>query len=156
MKKCPICKRGLKSHKKPSRCLDAWVAEYVMGWLPPTNIKTKEARWEHCYHQDAYNEHFLDQHGRLRMPEPFSTSWFHAISVIDKLNVLYFQVGREFCAGIRYDITIYDDCNMKDKVYIKTEEAAFGICKAALEWKLKHGDKKCQSHAKKSLKNSRI
>ena len=150
MKRCPICKRSVGAHKEPSRCLDAWVSEFIMGWLPPTHPETKKARWEHCYHQDAYNSHFLAD-GRLTLPRPFSSSITHAVDVMEALGVLYFRIGREQCAGIRFDIVLYNDEDMRDMVVVNTEAGiAFAICKAALTWKIQWGEKKWKSPKKKS------
>lgn len=65
---------------------------------------------------------------------PYSTDWTTAHGIIEKLDLLWFEVGRESVCGVRYDAECHDNPDMKDRVHVMEDTGPLAICKAALEY----------------------
>lgn len=75
-------------------------------------------------------------------PPIFTSDIEMAYEVIERMDLLYFSVGRERCAGIRYDAACYDNDNMLDKMSDTAGTAPLAICLAAWKWYTVFGKKK--------------
>lgn len=71
----------------------------------------------------------------LRPMPNWSTSLEAAWELLEELNLLWCQVGRENCSGVRYDCHLYNDPEMSDKVNATAPTPALAICKAILKYK---------------------
>tara|TARA_Y100000310_G_scaffold189061_1_gene189026 strand:- start:7047 stop:7487 length:441 start_codon:yes stop_codon:yes gene_type:complete len=129
------------------RELDALVAEKVMGW----NVWRSKYGYFNVEHPDMPSqvsghgtERYSPQTGK-KLPAPkwwddwavdipmWSTDISAAWEVVEKLDCLQFNLGRENCAGIRFDAAFYDDLDMKDKVHAMADTVPLAICRAALK-----------------------
>jgi len=72
------------------------------------------------------------------LPYPdYSNEISEAWKVVEHLNLLWFQVGREGMCGVHHDITCYNDHNKRDKIHISIADSklAYTICIAILKYK---------------------
>lgn len=106
------------------RKIDALIAEHVMGL---------EVTWEIT--KIGRNIPWLNTEDGLDLLPYYSTKISDAWEVIETLNCLNVSVNRENCMGVRYDIIIYDDLDLKDKVVVTEDAAPMAICLAALKLK---------------------
>lgn len=115
------------------RELNALVAEHVMGWrwlslepefpeqkaLYPPDLEVDQVSW--CVGDDP-----------KELAEDYSTDIRAAMNVVEKLNRLWFEIGRENAGGVRWDAIFYNDPDLKDSVHVTADTAPLAICLAAL------------------------
>lgn len=119
---------------------DRLVAEKVMGWLI---VEAGEEEWFEkkvtrfpCFAtwpEGGADVFFSDGPDDCRLWRP-SQDLIHALEAVDEINPLYFGIGRENCMGIRFDILIYNDLDMTDRVALTSENLPLGICEVLLEF----------------------
>ena len=155
---CPHCETLIDEHKA-TRCLDAWVAEYVMGWKPYKIISVNVL---HPPNGQAYNdehpvlykpfdpeseydfdsERFYDDSrgGRTQPIVPkYSTEIEIAWRIIKAINNEQMQghVGPtrlhrlKQCSGDRWGVVWCSDFGFTEEVIAPT--APLAICRAALK-----------------------
>jgi hypothetical protein len=88
--------------------IDKLIAERVMGWSSDSLL-------------------FGDWNPTTNL----SDAWV----VVEELNLLWCDVGRENCGGVRYDCTLYDRSDLSDKVNVTADTPAKAVCLAALKFK---------------------
>ena len=137
---CPHCSVHIDEHEA-SRCLDAWVAEVVMGH---SDIRKREESWEYClYTGDCH--------------EPYGVNCFFSTSIAAAwVVVMYFKdkqypvelTGEDAHGWSRWDFRIWhplDDPDFKDEIARGWDEsmdlnkriasASLAICRAAIKVK---------------------
>jgi len=113
------------------KAIDALIAEHIMGL-------------EVCAYYGfggAPNDELVTvcrssypNNGYFKLPS-YSTDIKIAWEIIEKLDYLWFEVGRENCCGVRYDCVIYNNPELEDKVIVTKSTASLAICLAALKIK---------------------
>ncbi len=70
------------------------------------------------------------------LPYPdYSNEISEAWKVVEHLNLLWFQIGRESVCGVYHDVIAYGHHDMRDKIHVSVEgSAAYAICIAALKY----------------------
>lgn len=119
---------------KPGKELDKLIAEKVLGQVPcdawqiqcyglsgPEYILRGNCGHESCYPEEG-------------LACRYSISIGAALQVIEKLDCLSFKIDRESCMGVRWDATVYNDPDCKDKVHVMADTAPHAICLAALKF----------------------
>lgn len=157
---CPHCKVEINKHEA-TRCLDAWVAEHVMGWkpyrvigvnilYPPSRIANNNKHpvlykpFDPEREYDFDSSHFFDS-SRGGFTEPivpkYSTEIEIAWRVIEKMRNTQIQghVGPtrlhslRQCSGKDWDLAWCSDFGFTEAVLAPTAQLA--ICRAAIKAK---------------------
>ena len=111
--------------------LNKLAAEKVLGWKYEREFVTTGV----CNGHDGV---FVWTHnGEIHRELPdFCESIADAWMLMEKLDWFWFQVGRENCDGVRWDVRTYDDydCKAEDEINVTCEDTApLAITKACLE-----------------------
>ena len=102
--------------------IDRQISTEIMGWNAPLTIHTEP------------------DGSRTFLAPAYSNDITYSIKVIEKLDNLSFNINRENCAGVRWDLNTYNDPDMKDKVSLNCQESLpLAICKLALKYKRSKG-----------------
>ena len=110
--------------------------EGILGWK-----RVRDANRHCCFHwRDGDVEGWETPSGDLftvydKLPN-FCTSIAAAWMLLEKLDWFWFQVGRENCDGVRWDVRTYDDydCKAEDEINVTCEDTApLAITKACLK-----------------------
>ena len=117
------------------RDIDYLIATEIMGWkLYNYNSDVYDNNWKQAQNSDGWCwSDFQEIEAWQWSP---TTDIKQAFKAIEKLDNLFFNIGRESCMGTRYDLYTYDDPDMKDKVSLTCEEdLPLAICKLALSYR---------------------
>ena len=151
---CPHCETRINRHEA-IRCLDAWIAEYVMGWkpykivnynilYPPTMQANADA---HAYgykpfdpdcEYDFDSSHFFDSSrgGKTKPIVPkYSTEIQVAWGIVEKIaKTNYVDIGvDEHGAQVQIDSFEDDRWEFGAVESTRAETAPLAICRAALK-----------------------
>lgn len=149
---CPHCEVHIDEHSA-SRCLDAWVAEIVMGWKPyfiiSYNILYPPTRQSYCEEQSyIYNnykpnkpyefdsEHFYDSSRNPSYTQPIVPFYSKRISVAWKIVE---QVNQDNAMTLRWynpdgrTSTYSIAFGFGKKIEAEADTAPLVICRAAIK-----------------------
>ena len=159
---CPHCQTPIDKHEA-TRCLDAWIAEYVMGWKPykivgynilyPPNMQATADKhpvifkpFDQWREYDFDSEHFFDsREGGFTQPivPKYSTELEIAWRVVEDINNTQIKghVGPTMlhqlrqCSNGQWGIIWCTDFGFTEEVRAPTVPLA--ICRAAMKAKAK-------------------
>ena len=107
--------------------LNKLAAEKVMGWHEYGDGILKPDSDEPLYVNNDFKEVW-----KWNPCESIADAWM----LLEKLDWFWFQVGRENCDGVRWDVRTYDDydCKAEDEINVTCEDTApLAITKACLK-----------------------
>ena len=115
--------------------LNILIAEQVMGWTLYHRYLDRPANTQEDYDSAAQYDGWSWRGRKLfaeaRKWQP-SQNIEHAWEIIEHLNWLWFEVGRENCNGIRYDVLCYNTPRADPEFHAIAETVPLAICRVAL------------------------
>jgi hypothetical protein len=129
--KCPHCDTPIDDHAA-TRCLDAWVAEVIMGQSLHVHEPSKYGMFcEHCHANKSYVE-FGTKWGRSIPPEHYSTDISAAWEVMDKEHPCGWFDGFALARyGSGYAIFRLLSRLKLSSLFVEADTAPLAICRAA-------------------------
>jgi len=109
-----------------SREIDCLIAEHIFDWggIAPDEDDQLVGHWD------------SELGGNRSVVPEYSKYVMYAYTIIEKLDYLSFSINRESCVGVRWDVSAYNDGDIKEVWSSNCQDTlAMAVCIVALKSK---------------------